>query len=132
MTNQQNSTSSWIGCGWMVDGRVEGTVATFPVGLMSTDWRSVDGVSQFYQGNENFLLLLLFFYSSCVCGCLSCGCDLALVAALREWIAKFRLPPEGNFLEWRRSCTTPPRLFLPSPPGLLSSSYLPPQSTKKN
>jgi hypothetical protein len=52
----------------MVDGRVEGTVATFPVGLMSTDWRSVDGVSQFYQGNENFLL---FFYSVCAAVCLA-------------------------------------------------------------
>ena len=132
MTNEQNSTCFFLvglGGGWWMDGwnwKSWGNVATFPVGLMSTDWRSVDGVSQFYQGNENF------FYSSCVCGCLSCGSDLALVAALREWIAKFRLPPEGDFLEWRRSCTTPPRLFLPSPPGLLSSSYLLLNPKKKN
>ena len=125
MTNEQNSTCFFL-LDWVVDGgwmdgigRVEGTLRLFRL-----DWWAPTGVPS--MAFHNFIKeTKIFFYSSCVCAAvLSCGFDLALVAALREWIAKFRLPPEGDFLEWRRSCTTPPRLFLPSPPGLLSSSYL--------
>lgn len=117
--------SCWIGCGWMEElrERCDFSGWTDEHRLAFRRWRFT-----ILSRKRKFSSILLF----CVCGCLSCGFDLALVAALREWIAKFRLPPEGDFLEWRRSCTTPPRLFLPSPPGLLSSSYLPPQSTKKN
>jgi hypothetical protein len=110
-----------------------------PAGLMSTDWRLDAVVSQ--------LLKEVFFSLSRLC--LPAVTLHLLGRALREWMGKnkenflfYRLPPEGDFLEWRErrrrrrwkmhtTCPTnkPAALYppatdqRPNSPGHLGSSH---------
>jgi hypothetical protein len=99
-----------------------------PAGLMSTDWRLDAVVSQ--------LLKEVFFSLSRLC--LPAVTLHLLGRALREWMGKnkenflfYRLPPEGDFLEWRerrrrRRWKMHTQLVLPTNQRL----YTPPQPTR--